>query len=73
MEFTTGGSAAYPKVEEERYLALLRAASAIATSVDCAAVSETLATQVHSGRDGAEHWQKWEIDGEACEIGISKE
>jgi isoleucyl-tRNA synthetase len=34
--------------------------------------SETLATQVNSGRDSAEHWQKWEIDGEACEIGISK-
>jgi len=34
--------------------------------------SETLATQVHSGRDGAEHWQSWEIDGESCEIGISK-
>ncbi len=33
---------------------------------------ETLATQVHLGRDGAEHWQKWEIDGEPCEIGISK-
>jgi isoleucyl-tRNA synthetase len=34
--------------------------------------SETLATQVHTGRDSAEHWQKWEIDGEPCEIGISK-
>ena len=34
--------------------------------------SETLATQVTSGRDGAEHWDKWEIDGEPCEIGISK-
>src|SRR6185436_14719035 len=34
--------------------------------------SETLATQIQSGRNGAEHWQKWEIDGEACEIGISK-
>jgi isoleucyl-tRNA synthetase len=34
--------------------------------------SETLATQVTVGRDGAEHWEKWEIDGEACEIGISK-
>ena len=33
---------------------------------------ETLATQLHLGRDGAEHWQKWEIDGEPCEIGISK-
>ncbi len=34
--------------------------------------SETLATQVVSGRDSAEHWEKWEIDGEPCEIGISK-
>jgi isoleucyl-tRNA synthetase len=34
--------------------------------------SETLATQVASGRDSAEHWEKWEIDGEPCEIGISK-
>jgi isoleucyl-tRNA synthetase len=35
--------------------------------------SETLATQVHTGRDSAEHWEKWEIDGESCEIGISKD
>ncbi len=34
--------------------------------------SETLATQVTAGRDSAEHWEKWEIDGESCEIGISK-
>jgi len=34
--------------------------------------SETLATQVHSGRDSAEHWQQWEIEGEAVGIGISK-
>ena len=34
--------------------------------------SETLATQVNTGRDSAEHWEKWEIDGEPCEIGISK-
>jgi hypothetical protein len=35
--------------------------------------SETLATQVHIGRNGAQHWEKWEIDGEPCGIGISKE
>jgi isoleucyl-tRNA synthetase len=35
-------------------------------------MSETLATQVNAGRDGAEHWEKWEIDGEPVEIGISK-
>jgi isoleucyl-tRNA synthetase len=34
--------------------------------------SETLATQVNVGRDGAQHWQKWEIEGDSCEIGISK-
>jgi isoleucyl-tRNA synthetase len=34
--------------------------------------SETLATQVSAGRDSAEHWQSWEIDGENCGIGISK-
>jgi isoleucyl-tRNA synthetase len=35
--------------------------------------SETLATQVFTGRDSAQHWEKWAIDGEPCEIGISKE
>jgi isoleucyl-tRNA synthetase len=34
--------------------------------------SETLATLITPSRDGAEHWEKWEIDGEPCEIGISK-
>src|SRR5262249_43176378 len=34
--------------------------------------SETLATQVTAGRDSAEHWEKWDIDGEPCKIGISK-
>ena len=27
--------------------------------------SETLATQIHPGRDSAQHWEKWDIDGEA--------
>jgi isoleucyl-tRNA synthetase len=35
-------------------------------------MSETLATQLHAGRNGPEHWEKWEIDGEECEIGISR-
>jgi hypothetical protein len=35
--------------------------------------TETLATQMYSGRDSAEHWQQWEIDGDPCGIGISKE
>jgi hypothetical protein len=34
--------------------------------------SETLATQIQNGRNGAEHREKFEIDGEPCEIGISK-
>jgi isoleucyl-tRNA synthetase len=34
--------------------------------------SETLANEVASGRNSAEHWTKWDIDGDACEIGISK-
>jgi len=34
--------------------------------------SETLATQMTVGRDSAEHRVKWDIDGEPCEIGISK-
>jgi isoleucyl-tRNA synthetase len=34
--------------------------------------SETLATQIQTGRDSAQHWEKWEIDSEPCEIGISK-
>lgn len=34
--------------------------------------SETLAADITAGRNGAEHWEKWEIDGESCEIGISK-
>ena len=34
--------------------------------------SETLAIQITLGRNGAEHWEKWEIDGEPCAIGISK-
>src|SRR5579864_9552372 len=36
-----------PRVEEARYLALLRAANAIATCRDCRSVSETLLTQLH--------------------------
>ena len=36
-----------PRVEEERYLALLRAANAIATAADCAAASDALVAQLH--------------------------
>jgi isoleucyl-tRNA synthetase len=48
-----------------------RIASAIERMADYVK-SETLATALHAGRNGAEHWIKWEIDGENCEIGISK-
>jgi isoleucyl-tRNA synthetase len=34
--------------------------------------SETLATHLNPGRDSAEHWVQWDIDGEPCGIGISK-
>jgi isoleucyl-tRNA synthetase len=34
--------------------------------------SETLASDVASGRSDAGHWTKWDIDGEPCEIGIAK-
>ncbi len=37
----------FPKVEEQRYLALLRAANTIATCSDCSAVSATLIQQLH--------------------------
>jgi formate hydrogenlyase transcriptional activator len=37
----------FPKVEEERYQALLRAANAIATCRDCDAVADTLLVQLH--------------------------
>jgi hypothetical protein len=36
-----------PRVEEERYVALLRAANAIATCGDCGAAADTLVTQLH--------------------------
>jgi formate hydrogenlyase transcriptional activator len=37
----------FPKVEEQRYLALLHAANTIATCSDCSAVSDTLVQQLH--------------------------
>ena len=39
-------AATYPSVEEDRYLALLRAANAIATCSDCSRISETLTTHL---------------------------
>ena len=37
----------FPQVDEERYLALLRAANAIATCSDCSAASRTLVSKLH--------------------------
>ena len=37
----------FPKVEEDRYLALLQAANAIATSSDCDVASQTLVKKLH--------------------------
>jgi isoleucyl-tRNA synthetase len=34
--------------------------------------TETLADDVTIGRNGAEHWTEWEIEGDPCGIGISK-
>lgn len=45
--FTVATTPTFPKVEEDRYLALLRAANAIATCRDCSAVSDTLIKQLH--------------------------
>jgi formate hydrogenlyase transcriptional activator len=39
--------AIFPRIEEQRYLALLRAANAIATCSDCSTVSDTLIQQLH--------------------------
>lgn len=47
MDSMASRAATYPKVEEERYLALLRAANAIATCDDCTAFSATLTANLH--------------------------
>jgi formate hydrogenlyase transcriptional activator len=39
-------AATFPRIEEERYLALLRAANAIATCSDCGSASDTLTKQL---------------------------
>jgi formate hydrogenlyase transcriptional activator len=43
----TAASIVFPRVEEERYLALLHAANAIATCSNCDAVADTLIKQLH--------------------------
>jgi formate hydrogenlyase transcriptional activator len=47
MTLMVTAEAIFPKVEEDRYLALLRAANAIATSTDCSAVADLLASKLH--------------------------
>jgi formate hydrogenlyase transcriptional activator len=47
MFVATPARISYPRVEEERYLALLRAANAVATCSDCSTASETLTRQMH--------------------------
>jgi hypothetical protein len=54
-----------------RYEAPARVQEAVSRMSDYV-MSETLANEVAVGRDGAEHWTEWEIEGAACAIGISK-
>ena len=71
----------FPKVEEDRYLALLRAANAIATCSDCNAASETLVKKLHEltycdllqvvafDKDTNEPcWSLLEFDGKQVEV-----
>jgi formate hydrogenlyase transcriptional activator len=44
--FMAMATSVFPRIEEERYLALLRAANAIATCSDCSAASNTLSTML---------------------------
>jgi formate hydrogenlyase transcriptional activator len=44
--FMAMAASVFPRIEEERYLALLRAANAIATCSDCSSASETLIKQL---------------------------
>jgi formate hydrogenlyase transcriptional activator len=45
--FMAMAASVFPKVEEERYLALLRAANAIATCSDCSSASDKLCQELH--------------------------
>jgi formate hydrogenlyase transcriptional activator len=45
--FATARGSISPRVEPERYVALLRAANAIATCTDCDTASDTLVTELH--------------------------
>src|SRR4030081_3182563 len=45
--FMAAAASIFPRIEEERYLALLRAANAIATSSDCEAAADTLVKRLH--------------------------
>src|SRR5579864_2099153 len=75
-----------PKIEEERYLALLRAANAIATSDDCRASSEVLVRELREvtpfsflhvvifDQDTKQScWSLLEVDGESTEPSLTDE
>src|SRR5579864_4187404 len=75
-----------PKIEEERYLALLRAANAIATSDDCRASSEILVRElrevtpfsllhvvVFDQETKKSCWSLLEVDGERNEPSLIEE
>src|SRR6516162_534295 len=75
-----------PRVEEERYLALLRAANAIATSNDCRAASEILISElrevtpfallhvvVFDQSTNKACWSLLEVNGERKEPSLAEE
>src|SRR5215472_14859849 len=81
-----GAATPLPKVEEERYLALLRTANAIATSNDCRAASEILVRELREVTSFAflhvvifdqetnkPYWSLLEVNGKRGEPSLIKE
>src|SRR5215472_6283204 len=79
-------SSALPKVEEERYLALLRTTNAIATSNDCGAACETFVRELRDvtpfaflhvvtfdQETGKPCWSLLEANGERAEPSVIEE
>jgi formate hydrogenlyase transcriptional activator len=75
----------FPRIEEQRYLALLRAANAIATSSDCSSASDTLVRGLREvttfdylhvvafDKDtGAACWSLMDVNGERVEGGAKE-
>jgi formate hydrogenlyase transcriptional activator len=73
----------FPRIEEERYLALLRAANAIATCSDCSTASEMLLTQLREvtpydclhlvafdKETNTPEWDLLEANGQRIEVGF---